>query len=69
MTFDLRFGILQKTNDLIVAGQNLLWAPDGSSLLVDEFEPKWIPVGSQTLYDLQAAIGVQTCCYNWAPDS
>lgn len=69
MTFDLRFGILEKTNDLIVAGQNLLWAPDGSSLLVDEFEPKWIPVGSPTLYDLQAAIGAQTCCFSWAPDS
>ncbi len=68
LTFDLRFGILEKTNDLIVAGQNLLWAPDGSSLLVDEFEPKWIPVGSPTLYDLQAAIGGQTCCFSWAPD-
>lgn len=68
MNFDLRFGILEKTNDLIVAEQNLLWAPDGSSLLLGEIEPKWIPVGSPTLYDLQAAIGAQTCCFSWTPD-
>lgn len=68
LTFDLRFGILEKTNDLILDEQALQWAPDGSSLLVGEFEPKWTSIRSLAIYDLQAAIGTQTCCFSWVPN-
>ena len=66
--FDLRYGILEKTNDLIVAEQDLQWAPDGNSLLIGNLDPKWIVAGGATLYDLQAAFGAQSCCFTWLPN-
>ncbi|HWQ84142.1 MAG TPA: hypothetical protein VN363_06215, partial [Anaerolineales bacterium] len=68
LRFDLRFGSLEKTNDLRVVEGNLHWAPDGTSILIGDFEPEWIAAGSPTLYDLQAALGVQSCCFSWIPN-
>ena len=65
--FDLRFGILEKTNDLLIQEQSIQWAPDGGSLLIGNLEPKWIVTGESTLYDLQAVSGAQSCCFSWLP--
>ena len=71
LRFDLRFGLLEKTNDLILSEQTLQWAPDGPdgmSLLIGNLEPKWIASDSSTLYDLQAVFGAQSCCFTWVPN-
>ncbi len=65
--FDLRYGILEKTNDLLIEEQTIQWAPDGRSLLIGNLEPKWIVTGESTLYDLRAVFGAQSCCFTWLP--
>lgn len=67
MRFDARFGLLEKTNDLIIDEQTLLWAPDGKSTLIGDPDVKWISIGSSQLFDLQAILGVQSCCFSWVP--
>lgn len=67
MRFDARFGFLEKTNDLIIDEQTILWAPDGTSALIGDHAAKWISIGSSQLFDLQAMIGPQSCCFSWVP--
>ena len=67
MQFDARYGLLEKTNDLIINEQTLQWAPDGKSILIGDLVPNWISLGSSTLFDLQAVFGAQSCCFTWKP--